>query len=165
MSGIEIGVGLGSNIGDKAGHIRGALAALERDRIMTGIVASSLYRSAPWGHVQDQDWFVNACAIGTTNLAPTELLGRFKTVEQRLGRTTTERWGPRVIDIDLLFYGDLTLDSPGLTIPHKQMLRRAFVLVPLAEIAPGQTIGQVTVAQAAAILGADGIERMALPSG
>ena len=128
MTGIALGIGLGSNIGDKAGHVSAACAALTGEAVVQDLVVSSLYRTAPWGHVQDQDWFVNACAIGTTVLPPAEILVRFKSIERRLGRRETTRWGPRVIDIDLLFYGDLTLRSPGLTIPHREILRRAFVL-------------------------------------
>ena len=149
---IEVGVSLGSNIGDKAAHIRAAVAALGNDGVLADLTVSSLYRTAPWGHVVEQDWFVNACAFGFTSLAPTDLLSRCKIIEKRLGRTATVRWGPRVIDIDLLYYGDLTLDTPGLTIPHKDMLQRAFVLVPLAEIRPEQIIGGTTVARAARAL-------------
>lgn len=163
MSGVAIGIGLGSNIGDKAEHIAAACETLTREAVIRDLVLSSLYRTAPWGHVQDQDWFVNACAVGTTELPPAELLVRFKSIERRLGRRDTTRWGPRVIDVDLLFYGDLTLASPGLTIPHKEILRRAFVLVPLAEIAPDRCIGGITVAAAAAAIAQDGIEK--LPTG
>ena len=161
MSLATIGLGFGSNIGDKAGHIRNAVAALEREGIATNLRCSSLYRTAPWGDVQDQDWFVNACATGTTMLSPDDLLAGCKDIERRLGRTVTVRWGPRVIDIDLLFYGDLALDSPGLTLPHKELMRRAFVLVPLAEVAPDLSIGGIGVQDAAEALGDHGVERLA----
>ena len=150
---VEVGLSLGSNIGDKAAHIRAAIAALGQDDLITDIVGSSLYRTAPWGHVTEQDWFVNACVYGHTRLSPTDLLAACKAIEQRLGRTTTVRWGPRVIDIDILYYGDVELRSRGLTIPHKDMLRRAFVLVPLAEIRPDKLIDGRSVRNAAAALG------------
>ena len=158
MSLVEIGIGFGSNIGDKAAHIRAARETLERESVVAGLTLSPLYRTAPWGNVADQDWFVNACAIGTTLLPPAELLVRFKSIERRLGRMKTVRWGPRVIDIDLLFYGDMRLESPGLTIPHKELLRRAFVLVPLAQVAPDKRIAGVAVRDAAAAIAQGGIE-------
>jgi 2-amino-4-hydroxy-6-hydroxymethyldihydropteridine diphosphokinase len=149
---VEVGFSLGSNIGDKAGTIRRALALLADTGAVNDLAVSSLYRTAPWGHVQDQDWFVNACAAGTTALAPDALLAACKTIEAQLGRTATVRWGPRVIDIDILYYGDLALDTPHLTLPHREVLRRAFVLVPLAEIRPYRRIGDVTVANAVELI-------------
>ena len=149
---VEVGLSLGSNIGDKAAHIRAAVAALGHDGLVTDIVGSSLYRTAPWGHVTEQDWFVNACICGHTKLPPTDLLAACKAIEQRLGRTTTVRWGPRVIDIDILYYGDVALRTPGLTIPHKDMLQRAFVLVPLAQIRPDKLIQGQRIKNAAAAL-------------
>lgn len=147
---IEVGLGLGSNIGDKAGNIDDALRLLEAGGGLTVTAQSKLYRTAPWG-VEDQDWFVNACALAETDLAPDELLARCKSAEAALGRERTIRWGPRLIDIDILFYGDQRIDAPGLTIPHKELFNRAFVLVPLAEIASdrviaGRTVGQGLVA-------------------
>ena len=103
---------------------------------------SRLYRTAPWGKT-DQDWFVNACALGLTRLAPEALLERMKALEVDLGRVSTERWGPRVIDIDLIAYDDVSLKSERLTLPHPELFNRAFVLVPLAEIAPDLVIAGV----------------------
>ena len=108
---------------------------------------SRLYKTAPWGK-EDQDWFVNACAIGQTSLTPHEVLRAVKEIEVQLGRTPGERWGPRVIDIDLLFLGDEQVETYALTVPHKEMLNRAFVVIPLAEIAGdvvilGQRVGDV----------------------
>ena len=97
---------------------------------------SRLYRTAPWGKT-DQDWFVNACALAWTTLAPEALLDRVKALEVELGRKPGERWGPRVIDIDIIAYDDVALYTTGrLTLPHPELFNRAFVLVPLAEIAP-----------------------------
>ena len=155
----EIGVGLGSNIGDKAATIRDATARLQAAGIVEDLVLSSLYRTAPWGHVA-QDWFVNACACGSTRMEPAELLARVKALEAEMGRTSTERWGPRVIDIDILYYGDVRMDTPHLTLPHKEILRRAFVLVPLAEIRPNLLIGGVPIGDAIARLGEQDVVRL-----
>ena len=109
-----------------------------RSRASGGIelaAVSRFYRTAPWGKI-DQDWFVNACALGRTRLEPEALLERIKALEVELGRAPAERWGPRVIDIDLIAYGDVTLKTERLTLPHPELFNRAFVLVPLAEIAP-----------------------------
>lgn len=126
---------LGSNIGDKVGHLRQAMqaiAALPGTRITA---RSSVYRTPPWGKT-DQDWFANAVIAVETTLAPEPLLAACLAVERELGRVRRERWGPRVIDIDVLLHGDHAWASPSLTLPHPAMTERAFVLVPLAEIAP-----------------------------
>lgn len=147
----EVGLGLGSNIGDKASNIAEALARLEEGGALRILVRSRLYRTAPWGDT-DQDWFVNACAIAETSLSPEDLLARCKGVEEGLGRVRTRRWGPRLIDIDILFYGEERIEAPGLVIPHRELLNRAFVLAPLADIAPDRVIGGRRVADALASL-------------
>ncbi len=152
----EVGFGLGSNVGDKAGTIGRAARLLEETGLVEGLVLSSLYRTAPWGHV-DQDWFVNACAWGLTRLPPAILLGRIKALEVEMGRVDTERWGPRVIDIDILYYGEVELDTPDLILPHRHLLNRAFVLVPLAEIRPDRRIAGVALDDAIARLGDQGV--------
>jgi 2-amino-4-hydroxy-6-hydroxymethyldihydropteridine diphosphokinase len=118
-------------LGDPAANVRAAIEALSE----IGMVAarSRLYRTKPWGRT-DQPDFCNAAAIVETQLPPRELLQRLKALEQRLGRTPSERWGPRAIDFDILFYDGISLDEPGLQLPHPRLLERAFVLVPLAEI-------------------------------
>ena len=148
---------LGSNVGDKVNNLRRALRAIagEEGIELTGV--SRLYRTAPWGKT-DQDWFVNACALGRTSLKPEALLERVKRLEVELGREPTERWGPRVIDIDLIAYGDMTLKTERLTLPHPELFNRAFVLAPLAEIAPDLMIAGVRVGDAAARLGAEAAE-------
>ena len=163
MRTVEIGIGLGSNIGDKVATVRRAVLALEQQGIVEHLALSAMYRTAPYGHVTDQDWFVNACAVATTTLSPADLLVRFKLIERRLGRKETVRWGPRVIDIDLLYYGDLSLDTPGLTVPHKDLLRRAFVLVPLAELRPDLVISGVAVKDAAAAVDRTGVDLLDSP--
>jgi 2-amino-4-hydroxy-6-hydroxymethyldihydropteridine diphosphokinase len=92
-----------------------------------------LYRTKPWGE-RDQPDFVNAAVLLETPLSPRDLLGELKRLERELGRVETHRWGPRVIDLDILAYDDLTLDEPNLTIPHPRLHERAFALIPLAEI-------------------------------
>ena len=146
----EIGLGLGGNVGDPAAAIRAALEALPARGIIVTKV-SSLYRTAPWGGVPQPD-YANSCALAHTDLAPLELLDAIKQLERDLGRVDTVRWGPRVIDIDILFYGDLSYQDERLVIPHRDLLRRAFVLIPLAQIAPDLMIGGLRVTEAARAL-------------
>jgi len=144
----EVGFGLGGNVGDPAAAIHAAVKALEARGIARIERLSSLYRTAPWGGVPQPD-YANACAVGHTSLAPLALLDAIKQLERDLGRIDTVRWGPRVIDIDILFYGDVAMQDERLVIPHRDLLRRAFVLIPLAEIAPDLMIGGRRVADAA----------------
>ena len=128
-------IALGSNIGDKVGHISAAIAALTADGKVRLLAQSANYRTAPWG-VTDQDWFVNA-AIGVATAVPVrELLARCQAVERKLGRERTIKWGPRIIDLDILTCRDLVLNDPDLVLPHPHMTKRAFVLRPIADIAP-----------------------------
>ncbi len=145
---------LGGNVGDKVQSLRRALRAIAAEQGIELTAVSRLYRTPPWGKT-DQDWFVNACALGRTTLEPEALLERVKALEIALGRELTMRWGPRVIDIDLLAYDDVTLETERLTLPHPELFNRAFVLVPLAEIAPDLVIAGVRVGDAAARLGAE----------
>jgi 2-amino-4-hydroxy-6-hydroxymethyldihydropteridine diphosphokinase len=131
-------VGLGSNMGGKTGNILKALELLDHVDNLTVVKRSSLYETEPIGY-EDQDWFVNAVAQLETNLSPQQLLNEFMKVEQSIGRKRDLRWGPREIDLDLLLYDQLCIDSPDLVIPHPRMHERAFVLVPFAEIAPDIT--------------------------
>ncbi len=132
-------IGLGSNMGDKAANIAHAIALLTEKGDIRLIAESRLYRTAPWG-VKDQDWFVNACIAVATDLAPRDLLARCLSVENDMKRVRKERWGPRVIDVDVLTCRDATMDDPDLTLPHPRITERAFVLVPLMDIAPGVEI-------------------------
>ncbi len=127
-------LGLGSNQGDRAQMLARALDLLPGAGVRI-VARSRVYESPPWG-VIDQPWFLNQVIAAGTILLPPELLARCREVEQVLGRVRTMRWGPRTIDVDILLYGDLVMATPDLTIPHPELRRRAFVLVPLAEIAP-----------------------------
>ncbi|WP_445501194.1 2-amino-4-hydroxy-6-hydroxymethyldihydropteridine diphosphokinase [Microvirga sp. G4-2] len=125
---------LGGNLGDKRANIAQAIAALERNGV-TVLARSADYLTEPWGPVE-QDRFVNACVMAETTLAPAALLSLCLQIERELGRIREVKWGPRIIDIDVLTYDDLEINEPDLTLPHPHMLERLFVLVPLAEIAP-----------------------------
>jgi dihydropteroate synthase len=153
----RIVLALGGNVGDKALSLRRALRAIAGEPGVELTAVSRLYRTAPWGKT-DQDWFVNACALGLTRVAPEALLARMKALEVDLGRVSTERWGPRVIDIDLIAYDEISLQSEKLTLPHPELFNRAFVLVPLAEIASDLVIAGVRVGDAARRLGAEAAE-------
>jgi 2-amino-4-hydroxy-6-hydroxymethyldihydropteridine diphosphokinase len=133
-------LGLGSNVGDKVANIEAAIAHLTRSGQMRLVRRSRIYRTAPWGKT-DQDWFANAVIAVATSLSPHEVLALCQKVETDLGRVRLERWGPRTIDVDVLVYRDLEIDDPDLIVPHPRIAERAFVLVPLAEIAPDLEIG------------------------
>ncbi len=128
------GISLGSNIGDRLGTIRQASLLLKGMGIQ--IVASSdIFETAPWG-VKEQPWFLNACLLVDTSVSPRELLSRLQSIENRLGRVSRFRWGPREIDLDLLFMDGLAVDEEDLVLPHPGMHNRSFVLVPLNQVAP-----------------------------
>ncbi|MGA8278737.1 MAG: 2-amino-4-hydroxy-6-hydroxymethyldihydropteridine diphosphokinase [Rhodanobacteraceae bacterium] len=142
-------VALGSNLDDPAWQVRRALAAL--DGKLPGVRLlrhSHLYRSAPWGVLEQPD-FVNAVAELATSLSPRRLLDALLRIEREQGRERIgERWGPRLIDLDLLLHGNLTCNEPGLHLPHPRLAERAFVLVPLAELASLRRVpGSATVAE------------------
>lgn len=139
-------LGLGSNIGDKAANIAEAIRRLEAEGDIRIVARSRLYRTAPWGKT-DQDWFVNACVSVATSLSPEALLARCLAIEADMGRVRKERWGPRVVDVDVLTYRDRVIETPSLILPHPRIAERAFVLVPLADIAPDLKLGGSTVRQ------------------
>jgi 2-amino-4-hydroxy-6-hydroxymethyldihydropteridine diphosphokinase len=126
-------LGLGSNLGDRAAFLRAALAGLAPVYQLERV--SSIYETAPQ-LVAEQPFYYNLVSGGRTWLAPLDLLHFLKDLEQRLGRTPSYRYGPREIDLDVLLYGDQIIATPELTVPHPRMAERAFVLAPLAEIAP-----------------------------
>lgn len=132
--GIPAAIALGSNLGDPPQILTAALTALAHSPQIALLRHSSLYQTAPVGPPQPD--YLNACALVTTPLEPGDLLVTLLALEQRFGRVRRERWGPRLLDLDLLFYGDRILATPTLELPHPRLQDRAFVLVPLAEIAP-----------------------------
>ena len=132
----KVYLGIGSNLGNREENIRRALSILDEMDGITVRTVSSCYETEPVGPVTGQDDFYNVAAEIETTLGPRDLLVCANSVEQRLGRVREERWGPRTIDIDILLWEDMVVDEDELTIPHPEMERRAFVLTPLAEIAP-----------------------------
>lgn len=132
-------LGLGSNMGDREAMLRAAVAALVAAEGVTLAGASPIYETPPWGPVP-QGPYLNACVAIRTDLPARALLELALAIELRHGRARAIRWGPRTLDIDLLTYGEAAIDEPGLVVPHPRMTERAFVLVPLAAIAPRLTI-------------------------
>jgi 2-amino-4-hydroxy-6-hydroxymethyldihydropteridine diphosphokinase len=128
-------IGLGSNLGEREAQIRLALDDLARLPETRLVRASSLYDSEPVGDV-DQPNFLNAVAELETELTARQLLWNLQLIERRLGRTRTRRWGPRTIDLDLLLFGPEVIDEPDLQVPHPELARRSFVMVPLVELDP-----------------------------
>ena len=157
-------IALGGNVGDARATLDRAVAAFCDGDAVRLLARSSDYRTPPWG-VEDQPPFINLCIAVATSLAPRDLLARALRVERTFGRDRAkeQRWGPRPLDIDLIAYDDVTLDDADLILPHPRLFERAFVLVPLAEIAPDRRIAGIRVADAAARVDAAGIER--LPKG
>lgn len=159
MSGREIAFGLGGNIGDAAGAIRAAFAHLAASPLTEGLVLSPLWRTPPWGKT-DQDWFVNAVAVGQSPADPQALLALALGIEATMGRVRAERWGPRRIDIDLLYVGDLHIETADLTLPHPRMGERGFVIAPLADLRPDRMIDGRTARDRAGDFTADRMERI-----
>lgn len=157
----EATLSLGGNVGDVRTTMGRALEALD-SRGVRLIRRSCDYRTPPWGK-SDQPDFINAAALVETNLSPEALLAACQGVEGDLGRMRGERWGPRVIDIDILTYDDERRAGPLLTIPHPLMLERGFVLIPLSEIVPDLVVGGRRVADRAADFAGEAIVRLATP--
>lgn len=153
---------LGGNLGDPAKSMGAALRMLDADGDTRVTGVSSLYRTPPWGKL-DQPDFLNAAAEISTRLAPRALLDLCLDAERKLKRVREERWGPRLIDIDILVFGERVIHETGLEVPHPRMLERAFVLAPLAEIAPGLVVGGRSITDRLVAVDTSGIER--LPSG
>jgi len=151
---------LGGNLGDPEKAMAAALGMLDAHPRVRVSAVSSLYRTPPWGKL-DQPRFLNAAAELSTSLRPRELLELCLETERRLKRVREERWGPRLIDIDILIFDDRIIHETGLEVPHPRMLERAFVLAPLAELAPGLDIGGKPVEKRVAAVDTGGIERLA----
>lgn len=153
---VDVGLALGSNIGDKAGHVRRAFDLLKESGAFTQLVLSPLYRTPPWGKT-DQDWFVNACAAGSSSWPAEDVLTLALDIEARMGRVRTERWGPRVIDVDLLYHGNERIETERLHLPHPRMAERGFVMIPLAAIRPDYSIAGRQAADIARDFAGEGI--------
>lgn len=132
-------IGLGSNVGDRLEHLRKAVRALDACSGIQMVRASSVYDTDPIGPPQRE--YLNAVVEVATNLGAGELLERAKSIERDIGRLERGRWGPREVDLDILLFGDQRIDTPDLRVPHPEMSHRAFVLVPLADLAPFARIG------------------------
>jgi len=158
---VEALLGLGGNVGDVRPTLDRAVALFADGTQVKLIARSSDYRTPPWG-VTGQPPFINCAVAVETALSPNALLGRALSVERALGRDRSreQRWGPRLIDVDLLAYDDLSLNEPDLVLPHPRLFERAFVLVPLAEIAPDRLIAGRRVREALAQLDATGVTRL-----
>jgi len=148
-------VGLGSNVGDRLQRLRHAVSLLDASEGIDVVASSSVYETDAIGPPQAE--FLNAVVEVRTSLGPRELLARLKEVEVEIGRTPSPRWGPREIDLDLLTYGDETIDDDELRVPHPRMSERAFVLVPLAEIASDVRLVIGSPSELLAALGGAGV--------
>lgn len=133
---VKVYLGIGANLGRRREALRRAIAILGENGAIRIRRISSLYRTEPWGKKRQPD-FLNAVVCAETSLHPFDLLKRCQSIEKKLGRRKTERFGPREIDIDVLSYGKMISKSKGLVLPHPRISERRFVLVPLCEIAPG----------------------------
>ncbi|HEX5756933.1 MAG TPA: 2-amino-4-hydroxy-6-hydroxymethyldihydropteridine diphosphokinase [Arenimonas sp.] len=156
-------IGLGGNEGDVVSALTAALQALDALPQSSLLARSRFYRTPAWGQVAQPD-FINAVAELQTTLPPRALLDALLDIERGLGRTRSSgnRWGPRTVDLDLLLYGDSTIDVPGLVVPHPHLHQRAFVLKPLLEVAPALSIpGHGSAAALLAGIDASGIEALA----
>jgi 2-amino-4-hydroxy-6-hydroxymethyldihydropteridine diphosphokinase len=158
---VEALLGLGGNLGDVQSTLDQAIAVLCDGRDVRLIARSSDYRTPPWG-VTDQPPFVNLALVVDTTLRPRTLLDRALRVEAMFGRDRAreQRWGPRVLDIDIIAFDGLEIDEGGLTLPHPRLFERAFVLAPLAEIAPDRKIKGIAIKDALARLDASGVEKL-----
>jgi 2-amino-4-hydroxy-6-hydroxymethyldihydropteridine diphosphokinase len=155
-SGVRAYIGLGANLADREGTIEQAVGLLGAEPGIEVVSVSSLRETEPWGRVA-QPAFVNGAVAVETRLEPRALLGVLLDVERRLGRVRDERWGPRTIDLDLLLYGDVVLDEPGLTVPHPRLHERAFALEPLQELDPELAVpGRGSVTDLLAALAGEG---------
>ena len=161
----DVLIALGGNVGDVRATFEKAIASICGMAQAALLARSSDYATPPWGDEQ-QPRFINACIEIETSLDPHALLFTLQKVEKKFGRDRASeiRWGPRTLDLDLIAYDDVSIQKPELTLPHPLLFERAFVLVPLAEIAPERVIAGRSIAVALSKLSTAGIERLpALP--
>ena len=160
MAAVPCAIALGSNLGDSQQILCAALATLHDPPTVDVTAQSSLYQTVAIGPPQPD--ILNACALINTTLSPHALLARLLHIERTFGRVRDQRWGPRTLDLDLIFYGQTILTEPGLHLPHPRFRERGFVLIPLAEIAPtwcDPVSGQSVQALCAAV-GSAGVKRL-----
>ncbi|WKZ33837.1 MAG: 2-amino-4-hydroxy-6-hydroxymethyldihydropteridine diphosphokinase [Thermodesulfobacteriota bacterium] len=157
----RIFIALGSNLGDRAGNIREAIRLAEKGGGLAVVRISPLYESEPWGQ-EDQPRFVNAVMEARSGLPPGELLQYLKGIETEMGRQEAERWGPRLIDLDIIFYGSRVVKDERVEVPHPYAKERAFVMVPLSDIAPGfiDPLSGAPVSELAERTGKEGLRRL-----
>ncbi len=157
---VTLYLSLGSNLGDRWQHLQRAVWTLRP--LMTITAASPVYETIPWGPVQDQPCFYNACLKAETYLPLDILLPAIKQLERELGRDQTEKFGPHEIDIDLLFYGSIVREVGKRTVPHRQIRKRPFVLIPLADIAPDflHPVHQMTILELLAEVSTESVAQL-----
>jgi len=151
-------VGLGGNVGDAVATVRAAIEALDRIPATRLLRHSRLYRTPAWGFEAQAD-FINAVALLDTSLGARELLDHVLDIERSFGRERRERWGPRILDLDLLLYGEAVIAEPGLHVPHPHLHQRAFALLPLLDVTPEAVIpGLGRARDALSALACEGIQ-------
>lgn len=155
----KVYIGLGSNLGCKVGNIRRAIRLLASDERIQNVELSSFYKTDPVGGVE-QDWFVNAVARFDTELSARELLSLCLEVERELKRVRGERWGPRTLDIDILFFGDERIEEEDLAVPHPRIRERAFVLVPLLELDADLAMDGVALSESLSQVKGQAVEKL-----
>ena len=157
----DVLIALGGNVGDVRATFGKAIVSICGMTQGVLLARSSDYATPPWGE-EEQPRFINACIEIETSLDPHALLFTLHKIEKKFGRDRAheKRWGPRTLDLDLIAYDDVRIDKPELTLPHPRLFERAFVLVPLAEIAPDRIIGGRSIKATLARLSTDGIERL-----
>lgn len=164
MIGVPCAIGLGGNVGDVAAAFRRALTGLDGADGVRVMAVSSLYRTDPVGG-PEQDDYLNAAALLASGLDPLELLALLQALELDAGRERAERWGPRTLDLDLLWWDDRRIAAPGLEVPHPRLHERRFALEPLVEVAPRAKAPDGTAyAELLRDLPADGVARLGPPS-